>query len=63
MLNGSSLLGDLGLFDSLSLDLALDKRDSLFSFLSDTRSLLLLKLSLVDLGNLSGSDGLLLFLS
>ena len=49
--------------NSLSLDFIFDKCDSLLGFLSDTRSLLLLKLSLVDLGNLSGSDGLLLFLS
>jgi hypothetical protein len=63
MLNGSGLLGNLGLLDSLSLNLALNKGDSLFGFLSNTRSLLLLEFGLVDFSNLGGSDSLLLLLS
>ena len=63
MLNGSGLLGNLGLLDSLSLNLALNEGDSLFSFLGNTRSLLLLKLSLVDFSYLGGSNSLLLLLS
>jgi len=63
MLNGSSLFGYLGLLNSLSLDFTLDKRDSLLSFLGDTRGFLLLKLGFVDFGNFGGSHSLLLFLS
>jgi len=63
MLNGSGLLGNLGLLDSLSLNLALNKGDSLFCFLGNTRSLLLLEFGLVDFSNLGGGDSLLLLLS
>jgi hypothetical protein len=62
-LDDSSLLGDLGLLNSLSLDFILDKSDSFLGFLSDTRGLLLLEFSLIDLGNLGCSDSLLLLLS
>ena len=63
VLNSSGLLGDLLLLNSLSFDFVLDKSDSLFGFLSDTRRLLFLKLGLVDFSNLGSGNRLLLLLS
>ena len=63
MLNSSGLLGDLLLLNSLSLDFVLNKSDSLFGFLGDTRRLLFLELGLVDFSNLGGGNRLLLLLS
>lgn len=63
MLNGGGLLRNLCLLNSLSLNFVLDERDSLLSFLGDTRGLLLLEFGFVDFSNLGGGDSLLLLLS